>query len=66
MNVKFGTKKRRMLTIFVNQSIDSLGIIEFLTDVNPKVHLFNQIIKNIILTLYYTRLFLVMIEIPHG
>ena len=31
MNVKSGTKKRRMLTIFINQSIDSLGIIDFLT-----------------------------------
>ena len=39
MNVKFDTMKRRMLTLFLDQSINSLGI---------TVHLFNQTMKNIL------------------
>ena len=59
MNVKFGIMKRRMLTLFVDQSINSLGI----TDLNQKVHLFNQTIKKILCNFIPS---LLMIEIPHG
>ena len=48
MNVKFGIMKRRMLALFVDQSIflwdNKCSNIDF----NQKVHLFNQIIKNIL------------------
>ena len=48
MSMKVEIMKRRMLTLFVYQSISSPGTTDFLIDVNQKVHLFNQTMKNIL------------------
>ena len=40
--------KRRMLTLFLDESTNSVGITDFLTDANQKAHLFSQTIENII------------------
>ena len=49
MNVKFGTMKRRILTLFVDQFYQFPWDNRFSNiDVNQKVNLFNQAIKNIL------------------
>ena len=49
MNKKFGITIRLILTLFVNQSISSLGKTRFCsTDANQKVYLFNETIKDLL------------------
>ena len=66
-NVKFGITIRLILTLFVDQSMSSLGKTDFLIQIQIKkcIYLMKKL-RIFFLTLYRTRKSFVMIGIPHG